>query len=203
MGNRELKSYPPAFHSTLLGVLVGPWVLRVAEIVFCVLAMDILLMMRPSTIEILLFVSPFYVFAVSAMGNLMMLYPLCMTIGGRLKGEVSWTFMVMSKIVTPYPKYYLYKLLPSEDKPVTLVHLSQHRNWRTRHVELPEITEEQYATWTKRTPRIERRELLNEVGFYHYYYAGVGAKNGGDSRYRRKYEEAKQALIGSIREAGE
>lgn len=55
----------------------------------------------------------------------------------------------------------------------------------------------------KNTPRIERWELLNEVGFYHYHYAGVGAKNGGDGRYRRKYEEAKQALIGSIREAGE
>lgn len=55
----------------------------------------------------------------------------------------------------------------------------------------------------KNTPRLERWELLNEVGFYHYHYAGVGAKNGGDGRYRRKYEEAKQALIESIREAGE
>lgn len=203
MGNHNLKNYPPAFYSTLLGVLVGPWVLRVAEIMFCVLAADILLMVDASLLIRTLLIFPFYVFAVSALHNLLTLYPLCMTIGGRWKGEAELPFVVMCKIATPYPKYYLYKLLPIEDKPVTLVHLPQHRNWRTRHVELPEITEDQYATWVRNTPRIERRELLNEVGFYHYHYAGVGAKNGGDSRYRRKYEEAKQALIESIREAGE
>lgn len=203
MGNHKVKSYPPAFHSTLLGVLVGPWVLRVIEIVFCVLAADILLMVDASLFTRTLLIFPFYVFAVSALHNLLALYPLCMTIGGRWKWEAELPFVIMSKIATPYPKHYLYKLLPDEDTPVTLVHLPQHRNWRTRHVELPEITEEQYAVWVKNTPRIDRRELLNEVGFYHYYYAGVGARGGGDDRYQRKYWEARQALIESIREAGE
>lgn len=67
MGNHDLKSYPPAFHSTLLGVLVGPWVLRVAEIMFCVLAADILLMVDASLFIRTLLIFPFYVFAVSAL----------------------------------------------------------------------------------------------------------------------------------------
>lgn len=120
--------------------------------------MDILMIWDLGFIAFMILTSPFDIFAVSAMCNLLMLYPLCMTIGGRWKGEASWIFMVMSKIAIPYPKHYLYKLLPSEDNPVTLVHLPQYRNWRTRRIEIPEITEEQYATWTRNTPRIERRE---------------------------------------------